>query len=155
MTPAPRRTALRAAAAVASVLLIAAVPLWRQGPRYGFVTSSASPGYDMTGTLGESAAYGVLFHTQNELDPWVEIDLGEERPVHAVEITNRYDCCQERAVPLLLELAGETRDFGEVGRIDAPFERATLEPAGAPSARYVRLQVRGRTMFHLAEVRVR
>ena len=46
MTPGWRRRALTAAAAVASVLLIAAVPLLRQGPRYSFVTSSAIHGYD-------------------------------------------------------------------------------------------------------------
>lgn len=155
MTPAARRTALTTATAVASVLLITAVPLIQQGPRYHFKTSSAAQGYDNAGSLGDAAAYGLLFHTKNERDPWLEIDLGEERAVHEIEITNRFDCCGERAIPLVLELAGKDGELGEVARVNEPFRHVTLAPEGAPSARYVRLRVLGTTMFHLAEVRVR
>jgi hypothetical protein len=42
-----------------------------------------------------------------------------------------------------------------VARVTEPFEHVTVEPPGAPAARYVRLRVLGTTMFHLAEVRVR
>ncbi len=155
MTPTARRTALTAATAVAAVLLIAVVPLLRRGPRYPFKASSAAHGYGDSGRLGDVAAYGVMFHTRQEREPWVEIDLGEARPVRAVEIVNRYDCCKDRALPLLLEIAGEDHEHHEVARVSEPFDEVTLEPAGAPSARYVRLRVAGTTMFHLAAVRVR
>jgi hypothetical protein len=155
MTPGVGRKALTAATAVAAVLLIAAVPLLRRGPRYPFEASSAAQGYAKTGRLGDVAAYGVLFHTNQEREPWVEIDLAEERPVRAVEITNRYDCCKERALPLVLEIAGTDRQLHEVARVTDPFDEVTLELPGAPTARYVRLRVAGTTMFHLAAVRVR
>lgn len=140
---------------IAGPLSIAAVPVLRRGTAYPFVASSRVPGYERGGMLGRGGAYGVLFHTAQQQDPWIEIDLGEMREIHAVDVENRLDCCGDRAVPLVLELAGDDRAFREADRLDGPFQRATLRPAGSPQARYVRLRVEALTMFHLSEVWVR
>ncbi len=154
MTARWRRIAA-AAALVAGPISIAAVPVLRRGAPYPFVASSKMPGYEKSGVFGQVGAYGVFFHTAQEQSPWIEVDLGEPREVREVEIDNRFDCCRERAVPLVLELAGDDRVFSEASRVAEPFERVSLRPAGSPRARYVRLRAEAVTMLHLAAVRVR
>jgi len=155
MTPRFRRALSTGGAAFASVLLIAAVPLLGRGPRYPFVVSSASRGFVSAGFLGDEGAYGVMFHTKQQKNPWVEIDLGELRPVSSVRVRNRLDCCQDRAVPLLVEISDESRAFVEVARKDEAFDVWELELPSRPSARFVRLRAHASTILHLNEVEIR
>ena len=39
----------------------------------------------------------VFVHTEEEKNPWVEIDLGATKRISVIEVTNREDCCQESA----------------------------------------------------------
>lgn len=141
----------------AVVLGLAAIPVVRSWAARGqrFVASSATWGYEQRGMLTDQGAYGLLFHTTLEKDPWVEVDLGAERDVRSIQVDNRSDCCEERAIPLRAEIAGEDGAFAEVARRDAPFERWTIAlPAGA-RARFVRLVAERTTMLHLQSIRVR
>lgn len=94
-----------------------------------------------------------FFHTNEERNPWVEIDLGRPMEVSAVRLVNRRDCCFERAIPIVVELATNPEHFKEVGRRTAPFSswRADFPKT---SARYVRARVLSKSVMHLAEVRV-
>jgi hypothetical protein len=97
---------------------------------------------------------GMLFHTENENNPWIEFDLGALRPMKRVEVTNRPDCCADRAVPLLVEISTDRTTWTQVARRDLEF---LVWTASFPRTigRYVRLRVPRATPFHLKEIAIR
>lgn len=117
-------------------------------------SSSAATGFVRGGRLGgDSRRANLLFHTLEEQEPWVEIDLGEARPVDTVAVQNRLDCCRSRGLPLVLERQDGQR-WIEVARRTEPFVR--WSPSFDPFvARRVRLRADGRTVLHLGDVQVR
>jgi hypothetical protein len=96
----------------------------------------------------------LLFHTLVENDPWVEIDLGQVRSIHRIDIANRSDCCAERAVPLVAEVSLDDRHWNQVARREAEFSTWTARFPTRP-ARYVRLHVPRETALHLEGIAVR
>jgi hypothetical protein len=96
----------------------------------------------------------IFFHTNEEYSPWVELDLGTAQTVGRVEVTNRDDCCAERAVPLVVEVSVDQKRWREVIRRVEPFQTWTgsFKPE---SARYVRLRVTRRSVLHLSRVIIR
>jgi len=114
-----------------------------------FRASSMQPG-----CAEDESCAALMFHTTQEPNPWVEIDLGAVKPVRLVEVRNRVDCCQQRAVPLVAELSKDRKTWTEVARRDTDFSTWT---ANFPrtSARYVRLRAPRITMLHLEKVVVR
>ncbi|NUP13599.1 MAG: discoidin domain-containing protein [Polyangiaceae bacterium] len=152
-----RRTLLIVGAVVASVLAIAAIPVVRDGSSrgYRFVASSAFGGHSKEGNLTDEGAYALLFHTRNERNPWVEVDLGSEIDVHRIEIDNRVDCCKDRALPLLVEVAGEDRTYSPVAEKTDVFDHWDVDLPAGTRARFVRLTALRKTMLHLHSIRVR
>ncbi len=95
----------------------------------------------------------IMFHTNEELNPWFEIDLGRPQSVRGLYVKNRADCCKERAVPLLAEVSTDRATWQQVARRDPSF--AIWEPSFPPvQARYVRLRVPRLTALHLEQVKV-
>jgi hypothetical protein len=94
-----------------------------------------------------------FFHTREESNAWVEIDLGTRMRFSAVRVINRRDCCFERAVPLVLEVADQPEAFHEIARRTSSFS-SWLATFPATEARYVRLRGTSRNSLHLAQVRV-
>lgn len=96
----------------------------------------------------------IFFHTKHQKQPWFLLDLGSETTVGRVEVENRDDCCQERALPLVVEVSDDKQAFREVARRTTPFDtwHATFPPL---HARFVRLRVDGRNYLHLSRVSVR
>ena len=95
----------------------------------------------------------VMFHTNEEMNPWFEIDLVRPTSVHRLGVKNRADCCQERALPLVIEVSLNQSNWQQVARRDSPF--AFWEPSFSPvEARYVRLRVPRFTALHLEQVTV-
>ncbi len=94
-----------------------------------------------------------FFHTQEEPNPWLELDLQRRERISGVRVINRRDCCAERAVPLVVELSSDHETWREVARRDEPFAswRASFAPQ---EARWVRLRVARRSLLHLSDVRV-
>lgn len=92
-------------------------------------------------------------HTKKEKDPWVEIDLGAPRKFSAVRVNNRKDCCFDRAVPLVIEVSQDQKEWRQVARRKDAFTsfRADFAPV---EARWVRLRVAKQSMLHVASVRV-
>lgn len=114
-----------------------------------FKTSSAQPG-----CAAEENCAKLMFHTTNDVEPWVEIDLGAVERVRLIEVGNRPDCCQDRAVPLVAELSTDRKSWRQVARRDTDFSTWTAKfPRTA--ARYVRLRAPRTTMLHLENVVVR
>jgi hypothetical protein len=94
-----------------------------------------------------------FMHTNQENDPWLEIDLKSTQKMSKAEVINRTDCCIDRVVPLVLEVSSDQKTWREVARSTAPFHE--WKPTFAPvSARWVRLRVPRYSMLHLKRVRI-
>lgn len=116
--------------------------------------SSAYSGFPLSGHTDTKLGYNLMFHTNEEDAPWLEIDLGQPKPIHSVEVTNRKDAYSERAIPLVVEVSLDQNNWLEVARRNENFINWN---ASFPktNARYVRLKVAKRACFHLEAVAVR
>lgn len=98
------------------------------------------------------------FHTQLEDNPWWQVDLGEVRKIDRVILHNRTDAFPERAaqVKLSVSVNGNTVDeiFKSPGKSFGTGEAALTIPCAGKEARFIRLQLPGKTYFHLNEVQV-
>ena len=104
--------------------------------------------------VANNGCNGLMFHTETEPNPWVEIDLGAPTKVRRVEVINRGDCCADRATPLVVEVSTDRAAWTPVARRNEPFGSWTATfPARV--ARYVRLTVPKRTVLHLQAIAVR
>jgi hypothetical protein len=136
---------------MAAVFIYSWLNPWRW---YRFRASSAYSKYHLTGELGDSGPRELLFHTNEEQSPWVEVDLLTIRPIHKVVLKNRMDCCQERGVPLVVEMRAPDGTYWTVATREAPFDIWSAEfPEVA--ARYVRIRSLKRTILHLSAIEIR
>jgi len=102
--------------------------------------------------IGQAGDEHVFFHTKVEHNPWVEIDLGDEHVIRSVLVENRTDCCQERALPLNVEiwdggawqLIAQRRAAFKVWKYDI----------GPVRARKIRFLHPGTSCFHLKRISV-
>jgi hypothetical protein len=99
----------------------------------------------------ESPSY--FFHTGQENNPSIVFDLGRQRGFSKIVVENRLDCCNERAIPLVVEVSTDGRKWKQVARRNETF---TSWRAKFPSvrARWVRLSAKGFAMLHLSRVRI-
>jgi hypothetical protein len=100
------------------------------------------------------ARSAMFFHTTEEDKPWVEIDLGAPQKFSRVEVVNREDCCPERAVPLVIEVSDDQKNWRDVARRTEVF-REWETTFNQVSARYVRARVDRRSVLHLVRLTVR
>lgn len=96
-----------------------------------------------------------FFHTAEEKNPSLEIDLGAALDFSAVRIINRRDCCRERASPLVVEASTDQKNWRELGRHEGTFSSFKLK-FPTTHARYIRVRIPGSKpmILHLAAVRV-
>jgi hypothetical protein len=94
------------------------------------------------------------FHTTDRADAMITIDLGTVRRITRVDVYNRADCCQERVVPLALELSDDGKDYRFVTRNDRVFDLWRVRLPSPTMARFVRLKHETAAPFHLSEVEV-
>jgi hypothetical protein len=95
-----------------------------------------------------------FFHTaEKDSEPWIEFDLRSVKAFSTVVIENRDDCCAERAVPLVIEVGDEQKQWRSVAKQDQQF---TTWRAAFPTvrARWLRLRVLDRGPFHLKRVHI-
>jgi hypothetical protein len=95
-----------------------------------------------------------FFHTVQENDPWLMLDLGRVRPMSSIVVKNRVDCCSDRAVPLVVEVSVDQKTWRVVAKREATFDtwRATFPRT---SAQYVKFHVpKAGSILHLKSVRV-
>jgi hypothetical protein len=93
------------------------------------------------------------FHTIEAQNQNVTIDLGSVQTISRVVVYNRADCCQERAIPLRIEVGDDLQRMRQVGERNEQFETWKLD-FPPTSARYVRLTDLSAKAFHLSEVEV-
>lgn len=160
----PRRRRAMAMAAAAVLAVALPVAAWRVLPRLrtdvartaAWQASGAETGYQTSGVGATSVGTSqpAFFHTTKQDDPWVRFDFTGRPAVGFIEVTNRGDCCLERAVPLLVE--GDSGDgrWRELARRTTTFYRWS---ASFPRQRLraLRLRARGETWLHLSVVEIR
>ncbi|MBE2251846.1 MAG: discoidin domain-containing protein [Myxococcus sp.] len=95
----------------------------------------------------------ILFHTQEDNEPWFLIDLGAPTTFRSATVVNRRDDGRDRAVPLVLEVSDDEQTWREVSRRVEVFKvwQPRFEPV---TARFVRVRVARRSYLHLEAVRV-
>ena len=106
------------------------------------------------GCANDPPCAALLFHTDPEPNPWAELDLGAPKMIQRIEVTNRPDCCGERAMPLIVESSTDRTNWTSVGQRDTEFQtwKLSFKPR---LARYVKLRVPRNTAFHLKDVAIR
>jgi hypothetical protein len=128
-----------------------------------------SPGGRSSVTVTEDAAGAVDgvkdgkwgFHTENEEQPWWQVDLQHPAALDRIVLYNRGDGgFAARAGRILILFSDDGRDFRRVYQHDGTefLGHADGKPLSVPldgaEARYVRLQLPGRSYFHLDEVEI-
>jgi hypothetical protein len=98
-------------------------------------------------------ATGFFFHTDEEDNPWLELDLGAPNDVSRVDVTNRTDCCRERGYPLVIEVSSDHESWRPVARRDTEFSHWTARFSPV-QARWVRLRLLKRSYLHLSDVAI-
>jgi hypothetical protein len=93
------------------------------------------------------------FHTTAGPNQFVVIDLGTVKPISKVVVTNRADCCQERAVPLNLEVSNDGTSYHKIAERRELFDTWTADKLNT-KARYVKLSLGASNFLHLSEVEV-
>jgi hypothetical protein len=117
--------------------------------------SSTLAGYERAkgAQLVDGNTADLAFHTNYEANPFVVIDLGESKSFRKVVVYNRHDCCQDRAVPLLIEVSDDGQTYYAVDERRESFEQWVADRRRA-KGRYVRLRVEKSDYFHLTEVKI-
>jgi hypothetical protein len=119
------------------------------------VTASSAEAYVRANprALVDGDRKNLGFHTRKGSGESATIDLGALRNIHSVEIYNRFDCCQNRALPLRVELSSDGVSYATVARRTQSFTYWKVE-LPSTQARFVRLTDEGTNFFHLSEVEV-
>jgi hypothetical protein len=145
---------------LAALLLPAGVSvgrLWR-GPDLAsgkpWRTSSTQDVCHPTKFTCAGAQTAIFFITKEEDRPWYEVDLLTPRRIGRVEVQNRRDTGQDRAVPLVIELSLDGQSYFQVASRTEPFSRWNAE-FPRQEARYVRVIVPRQSTLHLERVSVR
>ncbi|MEP7053055.1 MAG: discoidin domain-containing protein [Pseudomonadota bacterium] len=100
-----------------------------------------------------SQSPNFFFHTTEEVNPWLEFDLGATQRISRMRIENRLDCCSDRAVPLDVEVSTDHENWKMVARQAEEFTTWNVS-FDSSEARWVRLRTYRKTYLHLAEVRI-
>jgi hypothetical protein len=101
-----------------------------------------------------TARTDILFHTQEEENPWFELDLRAPTEFSIVEVFNRSDCCPDRAIPIAIEISNDKQNWKEIARREETFGTWTAR-VGKQKTRYIRLKSLRRTTLHLEGIAVR
>ena len=100
------------------------------------------------------------FHTENEDQPWWQVDLGAVMALDRVVLYNRCDSLSERNSRIKVLSSENAKDFRQVYQHDGttfygyPDKKPLSVAMQGVKARYVRLQLPGKSYFHLDEVQV-
>jgi hypothetical protein len=147
---------------IGSVLLVAFVAGWLGWPEphnyardSGVTVTVLNPDPRFSGDpmkLVDACRTNLGFHTTGAGN--VVIDLGKAHEISRVVVYNRADCCQDRAVPMKLDISEDGRDYRQIAVRDQTFDAWTVK-FGPERVRYVRLvSMNTKAGFHLSEVEV-
>jgi hypothetical protein len=113
--------------------------------------SSTYPGFSPDEGTATGKHTQIFFHTDQEYNPFIQFDMGKVQTLRHFEIQNRHDCCDDRALPLVIEISVDGKRFDEVARRTEPFK--TFDANIPPKlARFVKVHVPKKTWLHLERV---
>jgi F5/8 type C domain-containing protein len=119
------------------------------------VTSSSDPRVAVAAprALVDGDRKNLGFHTLKLPGQFATIDLGSVETIRAIEVFNRFDCCQDRAIPLRIDVSADGASWTTLARKTVTF---TVWSVYVPPtlARFVRLTGESNNILHLAEVEV-
>jgi len=136
---------------VGAVMLVPA----KKNLAYGKQWTTSSKMYECNPEAGECGGVPtmIFFHTKDEVNPWVQYDLGAPTQFSSMTIKNRQDAFRERAAPLVVEVSDDGKSYREVARQNDEF--SVWKPSfPKQTARYVRLRVARKSMLHLESVQI-
>ena len=158
-----RRIQILLGACVLVVGLVYGINLWRKShalnadmaPSASWTTSSRyAPECSCTSPEQQcSNCPNFFFHTDGENQPSILFDLHQARTLSSVIVENRLEYGQERAVPLLVEVSTDKKNWREVAKRTQEFTTWRADFTRV-EARWVRLSVPRRTYLHLSRVRL-
>jgi hypothetical protein len=97
-------------------------------------------------------------HTQREMDPWAEIDLGQPTHIGSIRIYNRADGWADEVVPLEVTTSTDGESYHVLATREEVFTQAfpwRIRVTGGPPVRYVRFHVKDKvTALCLSEVEI-
>lgn len=145
---------------VCAAALVAAVPGLRRtvfppnlAAGKSWRASSRLDNWTDTGIISDKAAPDLFFHTVGEDAPWIIVDLEKVRRLHRVEITNRLDCCRDRAQPLEVGISKDGSAWKRVAYRRIAFRE--WNPSFDPTeGRFVRVRIPRPSLLHLARLAV-
>jgi len=109
--------------------------------------NGVDPGRLVDGNLVE-----LGFHTKKEDSPTVVLDLGKSERIRKIVVYNRFDCCQERSVPLTVSVSEDGVNYRDVGTRKKRFDVWKLSMKTPTTARMVRIRLGKDDYLHLSEV---
>jgi len=148
--------------AVAAVILLGLV-FMSQEPREGrnlalnknVTLSSTHPSWGRDPSqLVDGIRTDLGFHTLEAANQFATIDLGASYRIRRVVVYNRTECCQDRAVPLRIDVSENGKEYRKVAERTEPFQAEWTAKFSSTKARYVRLTDLSANFFHLNEVEV-
>lgn len=122
--------------------------------------SAVTPEKDATGGCDgvKNGKWG--FHTENQASPWWQVDLGKPASIRRIVLFNRCDATAGRNARLMILVSDDGQAFRQVfqndGKVFYGFtdKKPLVVELKDVLARYVRLQLPGKSYFHLDEVEI-
>jgi hypothetical protein len=114
-------------------------------------TSSDYAGFSSSNRISDGRRTRLLFHTNKEDNPSVVFDMGVAKTVTFIELANRHDCCEDRALPLAVDVSPDGKEWKEVFRRTEPFSEFRKK-VGPVYVRAVRVRALRKTWLHLERV---
>ncbi len=107
---------------------------------------------------GEDYEGAHSFHTRQEMNPYIVIDLKKDSNVKAFEITNRKDGHYDRARTLAVWISSDQKNWQQVWRAKRAQKSweaiLTKDNPDGVKGRYVKIGLLGKTCFHLYSVKI-
>ncbi|MEM6631990.1 MAG: discoidin domain-containing protein [Bacteroidota bacterium] len=137
-----------------------------QSSTYGDGVASIAIDGNTSGGGSPWGASASLSHTNNEFQPWWQVDLGQQADINEVTIYNRSDCCQDRVRNLYILVSSQP--FSNSASLSQLLSDPTIQATqfsaqvARPSTisvpttgRYVRIQLQATSqILNLVEVQV-
>jgi hypothetical protein len=116
--------------------------------------SSIYPGGYPASNCVDGANSGGLCHTLAEANPWWQVDLQGNYALSHIVVTNRADCCAERARSITALISADGQNWSRIyAHNGSDFQTLRID-AGGRTARFVRVQLASNDYLNLAEVEV-
>jgi hypothetical protein len=125
-------------------------------------TSSSWGGFPRMGTSfrrediprgKEAGVNNLIICTDEQNNPWLEVDLGKPTAIRSIQVVNRQDCCDDRAIPMVFEVSTDQRAWTPVARREEGFIEWNLS-FPKQTVRWVRLRVNAKQYLHIEEFHV-